>query len=1056
MHGKIDTMSIFAKEYKRLNSAQKQAVDTIDGPLLVLAGPGTGKTQLLSARVANILTKTDTDPANIVCLTFTVNAANNMRERLRSMIGPNANQVVIKTFHSLAADIISSYPEHFYAGAVLNPMSDLAAQEIMLSIFDKLPHDNPLASMYNDKYTHLGNALQAIGRAKDAGLSPDKLRTAVLAHHQELDAIEPAIIDLFAKPLSHKSLESLGANMADLVQAQATPLAESIARLLDDAINSDLPTGKTTHTGILKKKLLSNIDGQKIMVRERKANAWWQALIDVYEAYQAVLYKRGYMDYSDMLISVIEALEKDENLRLDLQETVHYLLVDEFQDSNEAQIKLMHLLIDNTHIETPNVMVVGDPNQTIYGFNGAMLDNTTDFQMFYNDRLTTVGLTENYRSSQIILDDSRSVIEQYSDFRPDLLAKNEQSKIAVSYTAYATEADQAVLICKRIQDLLSVQSKDSIAVLARSHASLTYLAQHLSAENITVNYEHSIDIRTTSCNQLIITVLSLIKAVTEGDRQASNNYLATVLRHPALDIDPSVTWKLALQAKRSSVWLDLASEQPATASVANWVQHLVSVAASQQLHVVIEQLLSSEFLPGRTLYKAFYESKSAESVITEAQATRQLLALAKQYAQTEHVELDAFLTMVREATSKLFLFSPTTGHYEHAVTLMSVHGAKGLEFDHVFVLDVDETNWRPKAQRYPTPLSLPVHINLDTPADYARLLYVAMTRAKQSLYISYVKRIDSKTTALPTEQLTQVAFEEVDPVSNQKRALSEIAQLIPKQPRPKTKQELLDTKLATYSLSATHLSNFLDLSQVAMDTFIEDNLVNFPEPASDVLAHGNAMHAAMELAQIQASNKKFDLAAIKRLYVRKIADESLTTAVINRLTDRAHTQLDRLFTEFDLKLDSNSKPEQSYSATTNEGLRLYGKIDRVDTIDDRTLKIVDYKTGKPITNPKSIAQDVLLKQWRHRLQLGFYILLAKQQKSYTNKRIQACIIQLDATSPDHLYLTYEFDESDLARTEQLARAVFNRIKTLDIPNTSNFEPTLDGIKAFENDLISGF
>src|SRR5690606_17804560 len=139
--------------------------------------------------------KTDTNPSNIVCLTFTVNAANNMRERLRSMIGPAANEVVIKTFHSLAADIIVRNADHFYAGAVLNPISDLAAQEIMQQIFDQLPHDRPLASKYDDRYIHLAHSLEAISRAKDAGLSPDMLRDKLTMHLTDVNAIESQVVE---------------------------------------------------------------------------------------------------------------------------------------------------------------------------------------------------------------------------------------------------------------------------------------------------------------------------------------------------------------------------------------------------------------------------------------------------------------------------------------------------------------------------------------------------------------------------------------------------------------------------------------------------------------------------------------------------------------------------------------------------------------------------------------------------------------------------------------------------------------------------------------------
>ncbi len=1050
----IKSVHNFHKTYDELNAEQQKAVDAIDGPLLVLAGPGTGKTELLSARVANILIKTDTDPANIICLTFTVNAANNMRERLRKMIGSRANQVVIKTFHSLAADIIASNPEYFYAGAVLNPVSDLAAQQITQSILDTLRHDNPLATRYDDKYIHLTNILGAIGKTKDAGLSPAKLRQEIDSHKTDIEALEPEIVALFAPSLSHKTLENLTIDCNNIAEKHDSGLAQAIAKLVNDAVQADLPTGKSTQTGKVKAKLLNSLNGQKVLGKERRANIWWDSLIDVYKQYQTSLYKRGYMDYSDMLIGVIDALETNEDLRFDTQESTQYLLIDEFQDSNEAQIRLMHLLADNPHIQKPNVMVVGDPNQTIYGFNGAMLDNTSDFQRFYSKDLTTVDLTKNYRSSQAILDTSRSVITPYSDFHPELHAEKEPSHTIVSFTNYATQSDQAVLVCQEIQKSLAKNHGDTVAVLARKHQSLAHLSRFLMSSGLTVNYEQSIDIRDTPGNKLIISILALLQAITSGDRQECDYRLSEILRHPTFGLDPAVTWQIALQSRRSNNWLQLATNVVATRSITTWVQQLVSVAASQPLHVLIEQMLSLQFQPDRTLYKTFYEIGTAQSSVVESQATRQLLEIAKQYAQSGHVDLKSFVSMLQETSNKLFMFSPSTGHYENAVTLMTVHGAKGLEFDHVFVIDCDEASWKAKSSRYPTPLSLPIHISAESPADYARLMYVAMTRARQTLHVSYVSRIDSKTTALPAEQLSHIDFALAKPAPIELIAKSEIAQLMPPQQRPKAMSEILSDKLASYTLSATHLTNFLDLSRGVMSTFIEDNLVRFPGPASEAFAHGNAMHAAMELAQIQTTNGKLNLKTIKSLYSHKISEEYLTSVVVDRLTNRAFAQLDSLFGEVGLKFAATSKPEQSYSATTSSGLNLYGKIDRVDTVDERTIRIADYKTGKPITSPDSKAQDVLLKQWRHRLQLGFYVLLIKQQKPYANKSIRTQIIQLDATSHDHLYLDYEFDDKELDEIEQLAMAVFKRIKSLDFPDVSNYSPDLTGIQAFTKDLLT--
>jgi len=757
-----------------------------------------------------------------------------------------------------------------------------------------------------------------------------------------------------------------------------------------------------------------------------------------------------------MLIGVIEALQNDD-LRLDIQESIQYLLIDEFQDSNNAQIELMHLLIDNPYISKPNIMVVGDPNQTIYGFNGAMLDNITDFQEHYHDGLTTIDLSRNYRSSQIILDEARDIITPYTWFHPALSAQQDRPNHPVSYTAFPTDADQAVSICKQILAWQKLPEKPSIAVLARSHKSLTYLAHYLNEHNISTNYEQNIDMRLTSCNQLIVSALATINALIIGDKQAANYHLSVLVRHPMFDIDSSVIWSIAVQARKNGDWYTALSQNSATSALTDWLDQLTSVATSQPLNSLIEQLLSREFATNKTLYQSFYKSPHGkgpdETMLIEAQATTRLLTLAKQYTQTDNVSLSSFLAMVMSSADRLFRFSPDTGQYSNAVTLMSVHGAKGLEFDHVMLIDCNEANWKPKASKYPTPLSLPIHINLDTAADYARLMYVAMTRAKQTLAISYASRIDAKTVALPAEQLTNKQFESAPPATITQKAIVEATQLVPPRPPLKTMRELLSHTLANYKISATTLSSFLDLSRSGMDTFIEEHLLKLPQPVSEVLAHGNAMHAAMELAQIQATNQKPNLAAIKRLYRHRLAEENLPEPTFQRLMGKADKQLDELFGALGLEFSLTSKPEQNASAFVANHVGIYGKIDRIDIVNDKTVRIVDYKTGKPITNTTSKSQATLLKQWRHKLQLGFYALLLKQDKNYANKTLQTRIIQLDATSPEHLNLDYDLSEQDLDHIKQLVIAVHKRIVNLDIPDASSFEPSLAGIQQFESWLI---
>src|SRR5258708_4127152 len=142
-------MNHYQEAYKRLNVAQKEAVDATNGPVMVIAGPGTGKTQLLSVRVAHILQTTDTSPNNILCLTFTESAASAMRQRLAEMIGADAYKVAIHTFHSFGTEIISQYPAYFYEGAHFRPASELNSFEVLQPLFSALPHTSPLAKTMN-------------------------------------------------------------------------------------------------------------------------------------------------------------------------------------------------------------------------------------------------------------------------------------------------------------------------------------------------------------------------------------------------------------------------------------------------------------------------------------------------------------------------------------------------------------------------------------------------------------------------------------------------------------------------------------------------------------------------------------------------------------------------------------------------------------------------------------------------------------------------------------------------------------------------------------------
>ena len=163
----------FTTRYDSLNVNQRRAVDHIHGPLLVLAGPGTGKTELLSMRAANILRQTDTLPSTILCLTFTDSGAANMRERLRSIIGADAYKVAIHTFHSFGTDIIGRNREYFFRGAEARPTDELTQYQLLAGLFDQLDWKSPLASKNHDEYVHLRDVQRTISEFNQSGLTQD-------------------------------------------------------------------------------------------------------------------------------------------------------------------------------------------------------------------------------------------------------------------------------------------------------------------------------------------------------------------------------------------------------------------------------------------------------------------------------------------------------------------------------------------------------------------------------------------------------------------------------------------------------------------------------------------------------------------------------------------------------------------------------------------------------------------------------------------------------------------------------------------------------------------
>lgn len=1063
----------FTAAYKRLNKAQQAAVDAIEGPVLVIAGPGTGKTQLLSLRVANILRQTDADAGNILCLTFTNKAATNMRERLLGLIGPAARQVVVRTFHSFAADIMNDYPDYFWNGARLSVAPEAVQLEIIQSILAGLPLENPLTNTFAGAYTALGDVRQSLKLAKEAGLTPDELRSIIKHNLAYLDTIEPLVVKALSPALSFKKLDSLQTAINALPEQSLEtgslllPLGTIMQESLALAIAQDEPTGKTKHTGNWKKRWLQTVSGEKGMFEERKRNAWWLAVADVYEEYRESLHQRGYYDYSDMLLEVLEQLEAEPDMRADLQERFQYVLIDEFQDTNAAQLRLAHLVADHFAANNrPNLMAVGDDDQSIFAFNGAELNNMLSFRRSYPDTQLIV-LEENYRSAQAVLDTAGQIIAQAEDrlvYREPSITKQLRAQkppagqAHLQHLSYPTREHQQLAIAKHIKALWQ-SGDETIAVLARKHDSLKQLSAILLREGVPIRYDQQSNILEQEAVQQLCLVASTAVAVAHGDRDQANANLARLLRHPMWDIGDKSLWRLAIDNYSAPDWLGslLAHPDPKLEALGTWLVSLSRSVSSQPLSRALDRIIGLEeesngFASPFRPYYLDLDSRTND-YLEMLSALEILISLAKEFADRQ-ANLADFVRFIElyNRTDRVIADESWFMSGERAVQLLTVYKAKGLEFDQVFVIDAIDAMWSPRTTGRKSPANLQLQSYGEKYDDYVRMLYVAASRAKRSLTATSYFSDQNGNEILPTPLLSALPLTRVKEPAE---APLEVLEQDLRWPSLQIEDEkqLLAKRLEEFSLSASALIDFLNVAEAGPQSFRDRHLLRLPRPHSAVGSYGTAIHAALETAQRLVNTSRLEVGTVLDRFEAALTAEHLSPIDFERYKTRGLELLQRLLTGQHLKLAAGGIAEQRLDNVQIGGARLKGKLDRVDK-HGSDLLISDYKTGKAVSNFTTRDQAKMVKAWRHKTQLLFYILLAQHSSRYAKAaHYQAQMLYVEAEKPNQFVLCLDPEPADLEQLGGLIQVVWEHIQKLDFPETANYPSTIEGIQQFITDLL---
>ena len=1180
----------FQTRYAKLNANQRQAVDYIHGSLLVIAGPGTGKTELLSMRTAQILRQTDTLPDSILCLTFTESGAANMRQRLRQIIGEDAYKIAIHTFHSFGTEIINQHREYFFRGADAQPADELTQHQIVTGILEGLDWRNPLSVKNNGEFVYTSELIRVISEFKQSGLTPAELRLVMDDNQRIITDITPDIQQVFASKISKKTIElfaPLAENIAERISrgdaakpsenaaspvsdnsattaqnsanlpSSITPYAQVLALSIAHAAQEAIDTNSTKPLTAWKNKWCEKNAAGEFVLKDFAASEKLSAAIDVYEAYGNVLAKRSLFDYDDMILSVIQACESHPELRANLQEQFQFIMVDEFQDTNLAQLRLLFDLTGDE--DNPNIMAVGDDDQAIFSFQGADVGNIQRFRQHYHDPKIIV-LTDNYRSAADILTAARGVITQGTDrlentidgLSKQLTAHASGNGARVEVQEFTSVSEERAGVAQHIAELIKRgENPAHITVIARHHKELIELLPYLYRQNLTVNYERHDDILEQDIIQALDKLARVVVAIHQNNLDVANSLLPEVIAHPAFGFSALDIWRLSLHAyNHRQLWLESMLTNSTFQPFGEWLLERAKDVPNLPLEEQLDKLLGLEIDAGITPIdsvqrtspensqtpgakrgvdrdssgthssKEFLQSAGEEPLLGLRTATiarafsdarrekrspskdSSLNSLAAHYFSPEALAQnpDAYLTTLeslrtlrqklrdritdatptladflefidlhRSTKTRLTHIRPQASALGGAINLMTAHKSKGLEFPHVFVIEAIDSAWGEKVRsrsrliRYPANLQLqPAGTSYD---ERLRLFFVAMTRAKTTLTMTYSQTNDAGSDTMIASFLTDHT-PTIIPAANTPAAQTTVAQTdwSTRLSAPITAElkDVLAPTLETYKLSVTHLNNFLDVSRGGPQNFLLNNLLRFPSAKNPAASYGTAIHASLQqLHNLLGTDHRLPPTEHIIQYFRTSLEAQ------HLLPDDFELYLDKGTAALTAFLDAKSSDfrdtelaelDFAHQGVVVSGARLTGKLDVAD-IDknNKTIFVTDYKTGKPSHSWRGASDYEKIKLHKYRQQLMFYQLLVESSRDYGNFTFTGARLQFvepDMKTGDILSLEDTFSEEELAEFARLINVVWRKIITLELPDISGYSADYKGMVQFEEDLLT--
>ena len=1006
----------FADEYAKLNTAQRKAVDTIEGPVMVIAGPGTGKTQILAARIGKILLETDALPENILCLTYTDAGTIAMRKRLQQFIGADAYKVNIYTFHAFCNEVIQDNLALFEKNS-LDPVSQLETIEYYKTLIDSFPKDHPLKRYRGDVYFEINNLRKLFSDMKREGWTPAFISQRI---DEYLDGL-PQMDEYIAK------------------------------RATGNFKKGDIRTDK--------------------IADEKEKMEKLRAAVNEFDRFQAIMRKKSRYDFDDMINWVIGVFDQHKNILSNYQEKFQYLLVDEFQDTSGTQNKLVQQLI--SYWDQPNIFVVGDDDQSIFRFQGANVENMLQFFQTYSGHLETIVLTGNYRSTQPILDmakiligrNEERLVKQIEGLSKDLVASNAQYNTLLHQPIileYNSVKEEHANITNRIATLMQQNiAPGKIAVIYKENKYGEELARYFRLKNIPVYSKRSLNILVHPFIKKLVQLLRYLDA--EFDTPyGGDEMLFGILHYDFYNIAPLAIAKLTVEVNQKKANGESISIRKLLAEKTSLpAQDLFDTGIAQNLKTasgMIEELIGA--IPNLTLQQLF------ENIITRAGVLRYIMKSDEKLALMKLLtalfdfikdetgrnpllalkELVAMLNLMEKEEIPLQMVQVAGS--ENGVNLLTAHGSKGLEFEYVFLAGTNASYWEKKRKPgggYKLP---PTIFDAVAPRtthseeeELRRLFYVSITRAQKFLYISYARFKNDGKELEPSMFVAEINTDYS--IATEKIKLEPTAQIefeslqfAAQAPEIESAEsDFIRGILEKFTLSVTALNNYLKCPL----QFYYQNLIRIPSGKSENLEFGSAIHYALEklFRKMQdGGEEKFPpkevLVTDFNWYMQRHR-ENFTKEAFNRRMEYGNEVLRNYYSSYVNSWNKVVAVERNIRGVTINGVPLKGKLDKLE-FSGKEVNVVDYKSGNieyalPKLKAPSEKEPNGGDYWR---QAVFYKMLVDH---YEQKDWKVISTEFDFVEPDKkgVYRKEKItiDPADMETVKQQITIVWQKIQQLD-------------------------